>query len=331
MAGAGALGVIIPTFNEGPWVVRAVAALREAASSARWPVRIVVVDDGGAPEHHEVLTKLEGPDLRVLRQRNAGRFAARLAGLRADDTEFVLLLDSRVLVGAGSLAALREDLESGRARAWNFHVDVADEGGPWTSFWSGITKVFWRRYFARPHRVTFGTADFDRYPTGTTAFLAPRADLLAATESFDSLYDRPDLASDDTKLLRSLAGTTPITIDPRIACTYHGKSGLRRWAGQAYFRGTTFIDGYVPDAGRAAALLAGGVLLAAGATAGLVVRPRLTLGAGLLGWAGAGVIARASGGTPREVAAVVGLLPPFGVCFGAGLIRGLGLAVRGRR
>lgn len=330
------LGVVMPVFNEGEWPMRALAALREASRRADWPLDVVIVDDGSGPESAAILDRLgTDPDVRVLRQPNSGRFAARLNGLRACRAHIVLMLDARLLLAPDALAALRRSVSEDPNGAWNAHVDTVIEGNLWAAFWSGLTKIWWRRYWARPRRITYGRNEFDAYPKGTGGFVAPRDLLLRTAAGFTSLYADQRLASDDTRWLRDVAGEVGITIDPGFACDYYGKDTARRWAQQCYFRGTTFVDGYL-DSRRAAAVgLAGAGVLATALVAAGSRHPGLTLKAAGMGLAGGVVggvsVAHASGARPAEVRALVTLAPAFGGIFGAGVIRGLLLAVRSRR
>lgn len=323
------LGVVMPCFDELGWVERSVDALLEASARAGWPVEILVVDDGSGPETAALLDRLAAAGrIRVLRQANAGRFAARLAGLEAIGAEYVLLLDARVLLDPAALVALRSHVDAEPTSAWNAHVDVHTAGNPFAAFWSGITKVGWRRYFARPRVVRYGASDFDAYPKGTGAFAAPRATLLAAASGFSSLFADQRFASDDTKLLRNVAAVTDICIDPAFRVEYFGRDTARRWARQVFFRGTTFVDGYVGTRRRAGVLLGLLAVLLPSAAALAVRRPGLAAGAAAVGVAGAAGACAASGGTPRESAAVGVLLAPFAGIFGAGFVRGLLLALR---
>lgn len=323
------LGVVMPCFNETEWVSRSVEALQDAAARASWPVDVLVVDDGSAEPTARLLDDLAARGLiRVLRQPNAGRFAARLAGLGAHDADYVLLLDARVLLHPDALAALKGRVAAEPGSAWNAHVDVHTAGNPFAAFWSGLTKIGWRRYFARPRLVRFGPADFDAYPKGTGAFAAPRTVLLDAASGFSSLFADQRFASDDTKLLRNVAVRTPIGIDPAFRVEYFGRDTASRWAKQVFFRGTTFVDGYVGTRGRAGALLG---VLGVGLPLGVAAALRWPRAAGVavITGCGAGAAAcAASGGTARETAAVAALLPPFAAVFGVGFLRGLAMAVR---
>jgi hypothetical protein len=316
----------MPAYNEGAWVRRALDALEVAADRASWPLEVVVVDDGSTEaESLQVLDEVDGrPGVRVLHQANAGRFEARRAGLDAIGTDLVLLLDARVEVAPESLARIRQAVERGD-EVWNYDV-VPGSRDLRALFWTGITKVWWRDYFRTRRPVAFGVDDFDRYPKGTGAFLAPRDLLRTAAGDFESHFADASLASDDTRLLRTVAAAQDIHLSPDIVCTHHAKSGRGSWSRQCYYRGTTFVDGYLADAGRARGLLAGAV--AATAVGGVVTatRPRTTGAAGALACLAAGAVARSCGASGREALAVGLLSPAFGVSFGAGVLRGLRLA-----
>ncbi len=325
------LGVVMPAYNEGRWVLEAVKAVLAAAEAADWHPQIVVVDDGSSDAHSlQVLEDVAAlPGVRVVHQANAGRFAARAAGLREVDSDYVLLLDARVEVARDSLLRIRQAVRQGHD-VWNYDVVPASRKlGP--LFWTGITKVWWRDYFRSRRPVAFGIADFDRYPKGTGAFFAPVHLILDATRGFESHFADRSLASDDTRLLRHVATATDINLSPEVMCRHHVKSGRGSFVRQCYYRGTTFVDGYLSDAGRAPALLSGAAL--AGAVgAGLFWRaPGATIAAAATGCVAAGSLTRWSGGTGRESAAVALMSPVFGVFFGAGVVRGLRLAARPRR
>lgn len=320
------LGVVMPAYNEGTWVRRALNALEGAAARADWPLDVVVVDDGATEvESLAVLDEVARRSyVRVVHQANAGRFVARAVGLEAIDTELVLLLDARVEVAPESLLRIRQAVERGAA-VWNYDV-VPGSRDLRALFWTGITKVWWRDYFRSRRAIAFGVADFDRYPKGTGAFLAPRDLLLEAAGAFESHFADASLASDDTRLLRAVASAEDIHLSPDVLCTHHAKSGRGSWSRQCYYRGTTFVDGYLSDGRYARGALAGA--LAAVAVGGVVAlaAPRTTGTAAALACASAAMLARSCGATGRESAAVGLLSPAFGVCFGAGVLRGLRLA-----
>ncbi|MBU4214662.1 MAG: glycosyltransferase family 2 protein [Actinobacteria bacterium] len=331
------LSVVIPVYNEETWVRTAVDALCAAADTAGIRLDVVVVDDGSTDGTPAVLRTLAArTGIRVITQRNAGRLAARSRGVDEAREPSILLLDSRVIVGPDSLRWIRRQVaQHPERRVWCGHVDVETSGNPFAAFWSGLVKVGWRRYTADPRLVSFGAEDFDYYPKGTGCLLIPRDVLLGAVHGFESLYDDAKLASDDTRLLRHVAGEHRIWLSPDFAFLYHGKSGARGFIRQSYFRGTTFVDGYLGQAGvvRRALIAA---LVAAGLVGVVAVRkPKVGAAGAAAALAAIPAAVRTAGGTADEVRAAAALAPVFVPVFGAGILRGLALAagrvVRGSR
>lgn len=330
-AGTDALSVVIPVYNEEVWVARCLEALLAEADSAGVRLDVVVVDDGSTDGTGGVLDGLATDGrIGVVHQPNAGRLAARRAGVELATEPTVLLLDSRVIIRPGALSWIRAQLAEHADRlVWCGHVDTAP-GNPYAAFWSGLVKVGWRAYMARPRLVSFGAEEFDRYPKGTTCLLLPRAVLLDAMSGFDSLFgaEGAHLSSDDTRLLRDIAGEHRIWLSPDFAFEYHGKAGMRGFVRQSYFRGTTFVDGYLGHAGTGRAIIVGGLTAA---LAGLVlVARRPSLGVAGAGAAVAAVpaVVAAVGGSGYEVRSAAALTPAFLPLFGAGVVRGLVLAAR---
>ena len=323
-----ALSVVVPVYNEETWIRRCLTALLASAEAAGLALDVVVVDDGSTDGTPAVLRELAAAHgIRVVTQANAGRMAARTAGLAEAREPWVLLLDSRVLVAPGSLGWVRQDIAAHPERTvWCGHVDVETDGNVYAAFWSGLVKIGWRRYTADPRLVSFGAEDFDAYPKGTTCLLIPRALLDSAVGGFESLFDDQDLSSDDTRLLRYVADRTRIWLSPDFRFRYHGKQGARGFLRQCWFRGTTFVDSYLgqPGAVRRALLAAIG---AGGAVAVVSVRrPAVAvLGVSAVSVA-APVVVSSVGGTRDEVRGAALLTPLFVLTFGAGVLRGLVLA-----
>lgn len=329
-SGLEALSVVIPTYDEGDHLRRAVDSVRRACEVAGLAAQVVVVDDGSTePRSVAVVEELAAlPEVTVVRQSNSGRYAARATGLARVVHTHVLLLDARVEIDDQSLLRIKEQVAQG-VEVWNFDVHPASQ--TWgAAFWTGITKVWWRDYFRHRRTVHFGVDDFDRYPKGTGAFFAPVRVLRDATTGFTSFFEQRELASDDTRLLRAVAANTGINLGPEVFCRHRAKTGGSAWTRQCYYRGTTFVDGYLGSAERATPYLRGGAVAMLLALVWTLRHPRSTLVAALLGCLGAGGVTRWSGGTAKESAAVAGLAPVFGILFGAGVLRGLRMAA-GRR
>lgn len=326
------LSVVIPVYNEQDWIDRSVGALIASAEAARWPVEILVVDDGstdGTPARLAQLRDQYG--ITVLSQANSGRFEARRTGLAKASGEWVLLLDSRVIVDAGSLGFLRDQLTGHPERtAWNGHITVASEHNPYAGFMAGLVAFSWRKYFANPKLTSFGIEEFDLYPKGTGFFCARRDLLDGSVAAFASLFDDVRLASDDTRMLRWIAERARIHLSPQFSGTYHGRDSLEKFWAQSFFRGTTYVDSYLGSPGPARTALFGA--LAVGAVgAGLAVKkPKTTAALGIAGSAAAAAAVKKCGASTAEARAVGTLLPVFAAGFGAGVFRGLYLASRAR-
>ncbi|MFI9810717.1 glycosyltransferase family 2 protein [Saccharothrix variisporea] len=322
------LSIVIPVYNEPEWIGRSVGALRTALGNAGWDAEIIVVDDGSTDATPARLAEL---DVTVVSQPNSGRFAARFAGIQRATGELVLLVDSRVLLGADSLVYLRDQLaEHPERRVWNGHVEADNPDNPYGAFMSGLVAVGWRRYMADPKLTSFTAEDFDLYPKGTGLFLAPRDLLEKAATSFSSLYDDVRLASDDTRMLRHIAEQGPIFLSPGFHGLYHSRDSLEKFTRHAYFRGSTFVDGYLDSPGPVRNAAFGAAAVSAVTFGLLLRRPKLALALVGAGSAAAGVVVRRCGGSPRQAFAVARLLPLFASCFGAGVVRGLVLALRKR-
>jgi glycosyltransferase involved in cell wall biosynthesis len=326
------LSVVMPVFNEEQWISRSVGAVVEAAARAGWPAEVIVVDDGstdGTPAELARLAAQHG--ITVISQQNKGRFEARRTGLAKASGEQVLMLDSRVVVDADSLTYLRDQVtEHPERKVWNGDVKVASKGNPYAGFMAGLVKIPWRRYCANPRLVSFGIDEFDIYPKGTGYFYAPRDLLEQAGDSFVSLYEDVRLASDDTRMLRWINERERIHISPGMSCTYNGRDSLPRFVKHAYFRGTTFVDGYLESKGPARTGMFGAIAFSIFGLIMLARAPKRAIALGLVTSTVAAAGVKRCGATADEARAVGMLLPLFGVACFAGMIRGLMLAARGR-
>ncbi|RMG66318.1 MAG: glycosyltransferase [Calditrichaeota bacterium] len=102
------VSVIIPTYNRAQRVVWAVQSVLEQTLAAR---EVIVVDDGSTDGTTERLGELF-PGVRVLQQPHRGVSAARNAGIRAAQGEWIAFLDSDDRWFPGKLAAQAAALEA---------------------------------------------------------------------------------------------------------------------------------------------------------------------------------------------------------------------------
>jgi glycosyltransferase involved in cell wall biosynthesis len=326
------LTIVVPVLNAREHVGRTVeAAIAAVERAPTLSAEIVVVDDGSTDGSAQAAEEACAGRLpfRVVSQPNRGRFEARRSGLEAARGDWVLLLDSRVVVGEGALAYAAERVAQGES-VWTSHVEVAAGGNPYGTFWRLLAELAWEDYFSRPRPVSFGAEDFDRYPKGTTCFLAPRGLLVEAVDAFRSRYDDLRHANDDTPLLRWIAEREPIHISPGFSCVYAPREELASFLRHSFHRGLVFLDGHGRPESRFFPAVVAFYPASALVAAASLRRPAL----GLVALAGVGAAAGALGlerrRTPFEVATLAAVTPVYAVAHGAGMWRGLGLLLAER-
>jgi glycosyltransferase involved in cell wall biosynthesis len=319
------LSIVIPIRDEPSWIGVAVADLvRAVEQSGLDAVELIVVDDGSQTPTQDALRALRVPfPFEILRLEPSGRFAARRAGTLRARHSWVMLLDSRVSVAPDALQYVLSELPAtGAEPVWNAHVDVEVDGNPYARFWNVLTELAFRTYFSAPRRTTYGLDDFDRFPKGTTCFIAPRAALLSAMDGVDSLYADLSHANDDTLMIRELARQYPINIGPRFSCVYRSRTTLRGFLRHAHHRGGVFIDGYGRPGTRFFPFIAAFFPVSMFGACAAIRRPRTAGALGALGLAASFVATTAVRRDARDGAVIASLGPAWTVVFAAGMWRG---------
>lgn len=320
------LSVIIPVFNGAGWIGRCLEHLQVAIDRAEITAEVILIDDGSTDEtvveaHAAMADKTVA--LTVLSQQNEGRFAARRRGLEAAVHPFVLFIDTRVFIQPDALAFVMPRLDQPDQGVWTSHVVAATDDNPIAGFWQAIEHVAWRRYFKQPRTTSYGIAEFDFFPKGTTALIAPTAMLIEAFDAFDPTVGDWHKVNDDTAVLRWVAERTPINISPEYASTYNARTTFPAFLRHAEHRGTVLIDGYLRPGARFAGPIVG-VLLATPFMIWFALRhPLRAVALAIVGSFGA--TAAAIGlGARRDDARVLGSYAvPFGVAYLIGMWRGV--------
>jgi len=323
------LSVVMPVHDEASSLGQTIEALLGSLEHSGFDAEIVLVDDGSSDGSGEIARGAVAgrAAFRVVTQQNRGRFEARRAGLETATGEWALLLDGRVRVRPGALRYVHDRIREGR-EIWTAHVDVDVDGSPYGAFWNLLAELAWSDYFDSPHDTSFGTDEFDRYPKGTTCFLAPRRLLLDATASFRSKYGDVRNANDDTPMLRWLAERRSINVSPDFRCTYRPRTTLSAFLRHSLHRGVVFLDGHGRPESRFFPAVVAFYPASAFLTVAAVRRPALIPAAVAATSIAAGALGVFRRRSAFEVAALASLSPLYAVAHGAGMWRGLALWAR---
>jgi glycosyltransferase involved in cell wall biosynthesis len=332
VSGSPALTVVVPVFNQEREIAETLEAVDRAAARSPFSADVIVVDDGSTDE---TATAARGAAMSlpvaVLSQENAGRLAARRAGLAAAGGDYVLFIDSRVTIDEDALRFVAEAVTDEPPRSiWNGHVDIETDGNPYGVFWDVVAQTAFAAYFSDPRTTSFGPEEFDAFPKGAGCFFAPRDLLVEALDGQRSGYADERYANDDTVMIRRLAAAERINISPGFRCTYQPRQGLERFARHAFHRGIVFLDGHGHRGTRLFPLVAAfyplsvaWVVLAARSRTAAVF-PVAAAAAG-----GAAVALRLR--RPQDAPVLAALAPVYAVAHGAGMWRGALMMLRDRR
>lgn len=328
------LTFVVICFNAGELVETTLDRLCAAIDRADWPgIDVLVVDDGSTDDTADRVRAFAAATdvpITVHSQTNQGRLAASRAGVRAARGELVSFIGERVLMHPDALVNLVALLDRHpEARVWNCHIDIPRDDNRQAQFWYVLTYLGWRRYLSDPRLVTFGPDDFDYYPKGTGGFVCPRDLLLEGYDALASVYEDEKNASDDTALIRWIAGRERIWMSPDYSADYVSRSDMSAFVRHSYQRGTLLLDSYLHPGTRLHKPLVGYFLVSPLALLAVVRRPRLLLAAPVTLLA-VSLGLRRAGVPTRDVAGFATLAPVFGAVFSAGMWRGLVVILRQR-
>jgi len=326
------VSIVVPAYNEAHDIELTLRSLDDDAAASPFSAEIVVVDDGSRDGTSDAARAVETTiPVHVVSQENRGLFGARRTGIERASGRYVLLFDAGLVLEPGSLRFLHDRVAADPDDSvWTGHTHMA-KADRYERFWNVLTGIAWAAYLDEPREVRFGAEDFDRYPKGGGCFFAPRTLLLDGYASFRSYYSDSRHASDDTALIRWIAGRHPIALAPPFAYVYRfTRTTLRGFMRHAFHRGVHFVDGHGRVASRFFPLVIGYYPASAAAVALSVWRPLAApalLGAVAVGAAAAAGVKRRQ---PEDIAAFGVLAPAFVVAHGSGMWVGLALAVRDR-
>jgi len=322
------LSIITPLYNEQKWIKKSLQCTIAALKLTDFSAEIIILDDGSTDSSIAEVESIKDKRIRVISQVNQGRYLARKNGFAAARYNRVLFVDPKVLLNKDSLRYLESEIKAGTPGAWSGHVNVATAGNPFAIFWDTLTRIGWRRYFAKPSRTSFMSNNFDSYPKGMGMFYCEKSLLAPAMKKFEKEYGTGHFVSDDTGVLRILSEKTPINLSPEFSCTYHSRSTLNQFVKHAYKRGQNFVAGYFFPSNIFFIPLIAFYILCVGAVAALITWPftsLLILCAGLAAlFVLLPLLIRSLRILPFVKAVSFAYITPiFCIIFGAGLWRGL--------
>ncbi|WP_298269707.1 glycosyltransferase family A protein [Geobacter sp.] len=97
------ISVVIPLFNKADFVEEAIASVQKQSLPA---AEIIVIDDGSTDGSAACVERLAVPQLRLIRQRNAGVASARNCGIQEAKGDIVAFLDADDRYLPGFIAAI---------------------------------------------------------------------------------------------------------------------------------------------------------------------------------------------------------------------------------
>lgn len=327
------LSIVIPVYNERASIEATVRDAWAAADAGGFTPQVIVVDDGstdGSGDIAEALSSRFG--VKVVRQPNRGRIAARRAGLAESTGDYTMFLDSGVRLEPGGLGFVRDRIGRGE-RVWNSHVTIETKGNPLGKFWKVLVTLAWPDYLDRPRTMSFGAEDFDRYPKGTTSFVAPTALLKEAFARFKTYYEDDRYSNDDTSVIRWIASREPINISPRYACTYFPRTTLQGFMRHAYHRGIVFLDGHGRPESRFFPAVVAFYPISIAAVPFVIRYPKIAFASTVAGVVALATALRLRGFPSDEAVSFATVAPLYALAHGTGMWKGLAMMLgrRGRR
>jgi glycosyltransferase involved in cell wall biosynthesis len=122
------VSVIVPVYNGSRYLAD---CLNSLLTQTYETLEILIIDDGSTDDSSSIVQNTQDPRIKLVRQNNAGRCAARNVGLRLATGDFIKYVDQDDLIDKDNIRLQVEDLRGERedvlscGKLKTFHEDVA--------------------------------------------------------------------------------------------------------------------------------------------------------------------------------------------------------------
>lgn len=180
------VSVIIPAYNAARWLPGTLGSVIEQTHQ---DMEIIVVNDGSTDRTACIVDDYARKDRRVhlLNQPNRERSAARNAGMRAAQGEYVAFLDADDLwlpsKLARQVACLEQRLECGACYTW---AETIDDRGEIIESLADLSRIYWH------NPVDALTLAGGNYVSGSASSVVMRRDLVKTVGFFDEAMQQAE-------------------------------------------------------------------------------------------------------------------------------------------
>ena len=203
-----AVSVVIPLYNKGPYIAR---ALNSVLAQTFQDFEVIVVDDGSTDDGAEIVRGFKDLQIRLIQQKNQGVSAARNRGIEAARAEMVAFLDADDEWLPGFLETiLRLRRKFPEAGLYGTAYEVRFPG-------SIVQRVYIKDEGERLLSSYFGAlVNFGSNTFNSSSFAAPKNVLIGVGS-----YPLGVKWNEDGTLWGKVALQYPVVYSPEICSVYH--------------------------------------------------------------------------------------------------------------
>lgn len=242
------LSVVIPIYNMGDFLP---SQLESYSNCGMFHLisEIVFVNDGSTDHSKDILAQLKKQyqeshqhiKIEILNlEENVGRFKARLIGARKASSNHLLFLDCRLSL-PNTFGKVLKKLFAEYSCIMG-HVDIDIKRNIFCLYWDRSHKFIFKNHFSKTQkRVLIDQHNYDEFLKGTTVFLTPKEIFINVSQ----YYEKSDLLSDDTYLLKKICKEVPICLDPELRISWVPRETLSSFLERLWERGPSFSEYHI--------------------------------------------------------------------------------------